>query len=482
MVYNRMESIRMYAAKAFYYKYHLREVGNMYKGIAKRMIIRLMKLINIMVSTYFFWNVWNFYYSPRFQIGLDGYGDILVLFLYCLIQVLLNRTYNAYDIGTAKPWAIFYSLCLANAMGHGLYIVIMTIGWADIPNPFPLLAVLGVQVVWNAIWSVAVNRLYYCLHKAKKTAIIYLHDHDLKKLSEIDGYKTKFQVVRYIKDPANVEEIKTQLNEISVVFVIGIDATLRNKLTEYLIEKRITGYFVPHVGDVILAGARNMHLFSIPTMRVRRAELSPEYMIIKRAIDICVSVCALIVLSPLMLITAIAIKCCDGGPVLYKQDRLTIDRRIFKIYKFRSMYVGAEKDGVARLASKDDDRVTPVGKIIRACRIDELPQLLNILGGSMTIVGPRPERPEIAERYEKTMPAFGLRLQVKAGLTGYAQIYGKYNTQPYDKLQMDLLYINNMTVFRDIHLMLATVKILFMRDSTEGISEGQTLAIHEEAE
>ncbi|MBQ4158427.1 MAG: exopolysaccharide biosynthesis polyprenyl glycosylphosphotransferase [Clostridia bacterium] len=448
--------------------------------MCNRMLIRLMKLINILGSAYLFWNAWHFYYSPRFQIGLAGYGEILVLMLYCIIQLLLNRTYNAYDIGSSKTWALFYSLCLADGVGLAIYILIMWIGWADIPNPFPLMAVFGVQIVWNALWSIAVNKLYFMLHKAKKTAIVYKEDSDLVKFNEIDKYRTKFEVVKYIKAPQDLETLKKELDGISAVFVIGIDATLRNRLTEFLIESKITGYFVPHVGDVILAGARNVHLFSIPTMRVSRAELSPEYMLLKRAMDIVVSLTALIVLSPIMLITAIAIKLCDGGPVFYLQERLTQDRKVFRIIKFRSMYVDAEKDGVARLASQSDSRITPVGRIIRACRIDELPQLLNILSGSMTIVGPRPERPSIAEAYEKEMPSFALRLQVKAGLTGYAQVYGRYNTQPYDKLQMDLLYINNMSIIEDIHLMFATVKILFLRESTQGVNADQITAIYDD--
>ncbi|MBQ1257330.1 MAG: sugar transferase, partial [Clostridia bacterium] len=407
-----------------------------------------------------------------------GYGDILVILVYCLIQLLLNRTYNAYDIGSSKTWALFYSLCLADGVGLAIYILIMWIGWWDIPNPFPLMAVFGVQIIWNAVWSIWVNRLYFRLHKAKKTVLIYKEDADLIKLSEIDHYKTKFEVIRYIKNPSVLSEITNELNDVQAVFVIGIDATLRNELAEYLIDKSIVGYFVPYAGDVILAGARHMHLFSIPTLRVSRAELSPEYMLIKRVMDIIVSACALILLSPVMLLTAFAVKCCDGGPVFYKQQRLTKDRKVFEILKFRSMYVDAEKDGVARLASEGDKRITPVGRIIRACRIDELPQLWNILKGDMTIVGPRPERPEIAEKYEAEIPSFALRLQVKAGLTGYAQVYGRYNTQPYDKLQMDLLYINNMTIVRDIHLMFATVKILFIKESTQGVDEKQTTAVN----
>ena len=178
-----------------------------------------------------------------------------------------------------------------------------------------------------------------------------------------------------------------------------------------------------------------------------------------------------------MAVTAIAIRAYDKGPAFYKQVRLTKNGKKFEILKFRSMRVDAESDGVARLAGENDDRITPVGKIIRACRLDELPQLFNILKGDMTIVGPRPERPEIAAQYEEILPEFNLRLQVKAGLTGLAQVYGRYNTEPYDKLQMDLMYINQMSFVKDLRLIFATIKILFIKDSTQGTAEGQTTAI-----
>ena len=178
-----------------------------------------------------------------------------------------------------------------------------------------------------------------------------------------------------------------------------------------------------------------------------------------------------------MLVVGIAIKATDGGPAFYKQCRLTKDGKKFDVLKFRSMRVDAEKDGVARLSTGEkDDRITPIGRFIRKCRLDELPQLINIFKGEMTIVGPRPERPEIAAQYEKDLPEFALRLQAKAGLTGYAQVYGKYNTTPYDKLQMDLMYIANPSFAEDLKIMFATIKILFVPDSTEGVAKGQTTA------
>ena len=235
---------------------------------------------------------------------------------------------------------------------------------------------------------------------------------------------------------------------------------------------------IPRIGDVIMSGAQPMHMFHLPMLRVGRYMASPEYLFVKRAMDIVLSLIALVILSPIFLVTAIAIKATDGGPVFYQQIRLTKDGKQFGILKFRSMRVDAEKDGVARLSTGDkDDRITPVGHIIRKVRIDELPQLWNILMGDLSIVGPRPERPEIAAQYCEEMPEFALRLQAKAGLTGYAQVYGKYNTTPYDKLQMDLLYIAHPSLVEDLKIIFATVKILFMPESTEGVSEGQTTAM-----
>jgi lipopolysaccharide/colanic/teichoic acid biosynthesis glycosyltransferase len=194
--------------------------------------------------------------------------------------------------------------------------------------------------------------------------------------------------------------------------------------------------------------------------------------------DIVLSSIGLIFLSPLFLLITIGIKMEDKGPVIYKQKRLTIGGREFYVYKFRSMRVDAEQDGVARLACVNDNRVTVVGNFIRKVRLDELPQLFNILKGDMSIVGPRPERPEIAQQYEKEMPEFQYRLRVKAGLTGYAQIYGKYNTTPYDKLKLDLHYIQNYSLLLDIMLIFLTTKILFMKESTEGVTDHQVTAIH----
>jgi lipopolysaccharide/colanic/teichoic acid biosynthesis glycosyltransferase len=168
-----------------------------------------------------------------------------------------------------------------------------------------------------------------------------------------------------------------------------------------------------------------------------------------------------------MLIAAIAIKLDDGGPIFFKQNRITRNGKIFNVLKFRSMIVDADKDG-AKKAEVGDDRITKVGRIIRACRLDELPQLINVLKGDMSLVGPRPERIENVYEYSNAYPEFELRHKVKGGITGYAQLYGKYNTSPKDKLNMDLIYIETYSIIQDIKLLILTIKILFMKESTEG--------------
>lgn len=311
-------------------------------------------------------------------------------------------------------------------------------------------------------------------------SLIY-NELDKKRFGTIEGkpierlYRIEKEF-RYSGD--DFREIRPLLEGYDAVFVSGLHPNCRNEIAIYCKEEGIPGFFLPRVGDMIMRESSHNQSFETPVLYLHRKVLAADYAIVKRAFDIVVSGVALVILSPIMLVTALAIHFYDGGPALYKQVRLTQDGREYRILKFRSMRVDAEKDGVARLSTGDkDDRITPIGKFVRKCRLDELPQLINILRGEMSIVGPRPERPEIASQIYESLPEFRLRLQVKAGLTGYAQIYGRYNTGPYEKLMFDLLYISDMGIITDLMLMFATVSILFMSESTVGVEVGQTTAI-----
>jgi exopolysaccharide biosynthesis polyprenyl glycosylphosphotransferase len=235
-------------------------------------------------------------------------------------------------------------------------------------------------------------------------------------------------------------------------------------------------YLSPKISDIILTGSERIHLFDTPLLLSRNMGLTVDQRVTKRVLDLVVSSVGVIVSSPLVLLIAILIKAYDRGPVFYTQDRLTVNGKPFKIYKFRSMKVDSEKYG-ARLASKHDDRITPVGKVLRNLHLDELPQLYNVFKGDMSLVGPRPERESIMKVYETEIPEFCYRLKVKAGLTGYAQVYGKYNTTPYDKLKLDLYYIENYSFFLDIKLILMTIKIFFQKEVSEGVDDQQVNAL-----
>ena len=198
---------------------------------------------------------------------------------------------------------------------------------------------------------------------------------------------------------------------------------------------------------------------------------------IKRLCDIVFSLLFLILLSPVMLVAAIAIHLEDRGPVFYRQERVTLDGKSFNILKFRSMVVDAERYG-AIPATENDPRITRVGRLLRKTRVDELPQLLNILAGQMSFVGPRPERLLHATLYAQQVPEFNYRLRVKGGLTGYAQVYGKYNTSPEDKLKLDMLYIENQSLLLDFKLALLTIKIIFSPESTEGFDKDRSERIN----
>ena len=451
------------------------------RSMKKTIKIRALKLLHLLVSVGLFVLCWILFYNLRYTQAHHNKGNLVLYGLYAVLLFLMNRTYEAYSLGYRKASDNTYSQILSQIITAGIIWVVSLLMYMKVTNPLPLIGLCAVQLLWDVIWSLAAKKAYDALHMHKRTVIIYEAEEDLQRLEEVGQLEHKFNIQKHIKDPHDYKELEKEIEGFEAIVVSGVNATLRNGLAKYCIETGVLGFFAPHVGDIIIQGARHMRNFSVPILSVRRAEPNPEYLFLKRVFDIVVSALGLVVLSPFIGITALTIKIYDGGPVLYKQVRLTKDRKEFRILKFRSMRVDAEKDGVARLSTGDnDDRITPVGHVIRACRADELPQLWNILRGDMTIVGPRPERPEIAAQYEEEMPAFGLRLQVKAGLTGYAQIYGKYNTNPHDKLEMDLMYINKMGIVEDLRLMFATVRVLFIKDSTEGIEAGKTTASKKE--
>lgn len=440
----------------------------------------LVKALLVSVDTAFFAAAWYLFYSKQlFVETFYGKGHLFVIALFVVLYVSLAKLYGGFDLTTSSASELSYGHAVAAVITAFFTYIVLWLLQRTLPNVLPLLAVMAGMILASALWSGPAVRLTNRLLPPKRTVLIYAYSEAMENGQMIiNNMPWRFALVGQLAvdgDPARtLAELKAMNAE--AVMICGVSSSVRNDIVKFCIAEKMEAYVRPNIGDYLINGAKTMQMCSLPVMLCQRCSPSVWYLVVKRGMDIALSLAALVILSPLMLVTAAAIKLYDGGPVFYKQIRLTKDRKEFYVYKFRSMRVDAEKDGVARLASQGDDRITPVGKVIRSLRIDELPQLLCILMGTMTIVGPRPERPEIAEQYEKEMPEFALRLQAKAGLTGYAQVYGKYNTSPYNKLQMDLQYIGSMGLVTDLKIIFATIKVLFVPESTEGVAQGQTTA------
>jgi exopolysaccharide biosynthesis polyprenyl glycosylphosphotransferase len=290
----------------------------------------------------------------------------------------------------------------------------------------------------------------------------------IRKMSKIPE---RFKIERGVSLNRNtVEEIKELIDGYEAVILSDFEKSVKDELLRYCYSNEKRVYLLPSSTDIIVNNSATIQIFDTPVLMCRARGLTTEQEVIKRVMDIAVAVVGLLVAWPFMLGFALAIKIEDGGPVFFKQNRITKDGKVFNVLKFRSMIPDADKNEVKGTVD-NDDRITRVGKIMRPLRIDELPQLLNILFGDMSLVGPRPERIENVYQYTKVYPDFDLRHRVKGGLTGYAQIYGKYNTSPEDKLNMDLIYIEQYSLLLDLKLILMTIKILFMKESTEGFTE-----------
>ena len=452
------------------------------KNLRHEIDLKAVKTIDAILVTVPFAACWFLYYMPLIIKEENFISQYLIIVLFFLVYIMYGKVYDGFLVSYNRISEMIYSQVLAFLITDGLAYIIICLMAGHLMWLVPgLLCIVG-QVVVASIWSVIAHKWYFKYFPPKRTVIIYDMREGMENLINEYGMSKKFKVVETYKAEECVDDLKKKLRRVECVFLCGVHSHERNILLKYCVANNIRAYVIPRLGDSIMSGARAIHMFHLPMMWVGRYNPSPQFVIIKRMMDILISGVAILILSPVMLITAICIKS-DGGPVLYKQVRLTKDGKKFKVLKFRSMRVDAEKDGVARLSTGDkDDRITPVGRFIRKVRIDELPQLFNILSGDMSIVGPRPERPEIAAQYEAVMPEFALRLQAKAGLTGLAQVYGQYNTTPYDKLNMDLMYIAQPNIMEDLRIIFATVKILFMPESTEGVDPGRVTALDYENE
>lgn len=416
--------------------------------------------------------VWYNYYNKFMEDPFWRRGNILMVCIYGIMYTFAAGTFNGFRLGYSKFTGLFGSQTLGILGANFIEVMLVALIGRNRLSFMPMIVLTLSELGFALVWSYLFTMLYTKMYPPRKMIIVYGNMNARYLVNKMSRRTDKYNICASISCEKSLEEIEQKILKYEAVIITDIPSELRSKLLKFAFENSIRAYINPKLSDIIIRGADDFHLFDTPLLLSRNDGLKFEQRLFKRFFDVVLAVIALIIASPFMLITAIAIKAYDGGPVLYSQERLTIGGRKFKVHKFRSMITDAEKKTGARLAAENDDRITPVGRIIRKIRFDELPQLINILKGDMSFVGPRPERPELAAKYEQTMPEFKYRLKVKAGLTGYAQIMGKYNTTPYDKLKLDLMYIEHQSIREDLKIILSTVRTVFVPDATEGV-EGE---------
>lgn len=450
-----------------------------YKEFFRRTLVLLQSSIMLIFQTAIFSIYWFTYYSRSFENPFWNRGNTLLVVLYSFLLYIFIRLFGGNRLGFNRVSDVIYTNLLALIFTNiVIYIQISLIarGFRNI-SPMTWLSIM--QITFVVFWSLLNKTIYTRFFPPRKMLMIVGNINSLDLKSKMDINTESFDVVQIVHIEEGLESVKKIINNYREVIISDVTSKMRNEILKYCYHNSIRVFMTPKISDIIIRGSENIHLFDTPLLLANNKGLKLEQRFLKRIFDIFGSIFGIILLAIPFIIIGILIKLGDGGPVFYTQNRLTTNGKVFKILKFRSMKLDSEMDNIARLSQKEDERITTIGKFLRTTHIDELPQIFNILMGDMSMVGPRPERPEIAQTYENSIPEFSYRLKVKAGLTGYAQVYGKYRTTPYDKLKLDLFYIENFSLFRDLNILLLTVKIMFEPEKSEGVEASQITALQD---
>ena len=425
--------------------------------------------VTLLSCVYYF--LWKYLYRPDGYFPYYGNGKFILAGVYALLVFILFYYCDSFRFGylkagdaTVAQWiaisivnfVTYFQLCLIS--NHMLQV------W-----PMLLLTIIDFLICLVLVYFY--TALYHQVYVPKDMLMIYGNRKAITLKIKMDRRSDKYHVSKVMSCNEDADLLKQEILKHDAVIINDVRAEKRNDILKFCYGNKVRTYIVPKITDIIDRGAEEITLFDTPLLLVKGYGPTLIQLALKRAMDIILCLIAMIPGAPIMAVVALAIKLEDHGPVFYKQTRVTRDEKHFEILKFRSMIVDAEKAGKSIPATDHDPRITKVGRIIRATRIDELPQILNILKGDMSIVGPRPERVEHHEQYCAEIPEFRFRTKVKGGLTGYAQIVGKYNTSAYDKLRLDLMYIENYSVILDLKLILMTLQILIKPESTEGFDK-----------
>ncbi len=436
----------------------------------RKTIMLIVKGMIIASVTFSFIDIWVKHYpdSVFYQ-----NGNYLIIFAFVMLFIILASAFKAFRIGIYRVHEIIYYFAIALFFTNMFTYFELSLIVEYLLNPIPLLIGFIYQIIIVSIGSYCANSIYYTLYKARSMLAIFSDEEGFKLINQMGAIPDRFKIEIGINvNNTDTDEIKRLIDKYECVIICNIDGNIEKEIMLYCYTNQKRTYLLPSINDIIINNSYEIQIADIPVLLNRNRGLTYEQTIIKRTIDILFSVIMIILTLPIMILTAFAVKLQDGGPIFFRQNRVTRGGKIFNIIKFRSMIVGADKNikGVKK-TKNNDDRITSVGRVIRRLRIDELPQLFNVLIGDMSIVGPRPENAENVYAYSKQFPEFDLRHRVKTGITGFAQIYGKHNTSPENKLKMDLTYIETYSLLQDLKLMILTLKTIFTKNSTEGFEK-----------
>ncbi len=434
----------------------------------REIIAAVFSLLLTAASVAIFFGIYlrDYRYATRYAIR----GNYLLLLMYTFLLVLFLYLYGGYRLRSSRTRELLFSYVLSAFLADGILFVVLCLIARRILPMGDILMVLGVQIVAAMLLYVAGRILVPRLEPIIPTLYIRAETEPEWDISaKFDQLRTSYVISAVTEDGLPRRQLLKAIEPCEAVILGEVCAQTRQFVVGYCYRTGRKVLLIPNMTDIMVGSAQPLLMGDFLLYDLNTQGGAVIYHAAKRMLDIIASLLGLVVLSPLMLLTALAVKLQDGGPVLYRQVRLTKGGREFRLAKFRSMIPNAEDGTGAVLSRKGDSRITPVGKFIRATRLDELPQLWNILRGDMTLVGPRPERPEFYESICTDYPEFNYRLMVTAGLTGYAQLYGKYNTSFADKARLDMYYIQHASFLWDLQLLLYTLKIIFIKESTEGV-------------
>jgi exopolysaccharide biosynthesis polyprenyl glycosylphosphotransferase len=448
-----------------------------FKEFMRRGLVLFQFIIVLVFQTLVFVYIWYENFARTIPNPFWNYGNYLLFLIYAVLLYIAIKMYGGNRLGFVRTSDIIYTNSIAIILVNAIIFAQVSLIARYFVNWGPFIMMTSIQILFIITWSFISKTLYTHYFPPRKMLMIVGNPNSIDLKFKMDYRTNSFDIAETVYLSEGIDFVLKKTDEYKEIIISDVSSGERNMILKYCYRRSKRVFMTPKISDIIIRGSQNIHLFDTPLLLANNRGLRFEERVIKRFVDIIGSSVGILILSPLFLIVAILIKLTDNGPILYTQKRLTINGKQFDIYKFRSMRVDSEKDHIARLAMKDDERITPVGKWLRRLHIDELPQLLNIFIGDMSIVGPRPERPDIAAEYEKFIPEFTYRLKVKAGLSGYAQVYGQYNTTPYDKLKLDLFYIENYSIWKDFNIILLTIKIMFQNEKSEGVDASQITAM-----